>query len=145
MSMAHALEVRLPLLDHVLIEYVAKLPARLKFGGTPKRLFVSAMADAYPPELLGREKMGFGFPFERWLRREWRPTVEDWLLTQDEATSHLFDQEGLAALWRQFLEGRIRWSRVWAVVTLLQWVRVHLDQQSNHAAPVACHHDTVAV
>src|SRR5207244_6974031 len=74
MSMAHALEVREPLLDHVLVETAARLPGRLKLLpgrlGRSKALLVDALPSGLPPSVLNRKKMGFVFPWERWLRGE---------------------------------------------------------------------------
>src|SRR5262249_45116767 len=68
-SMAHGLEVRVPLLDHRLVEYVTSLQGRLKVGGVaPKRLLVRAMKDALPPEIHERPKQGFVIPYAIWIR-----------------------------------------------------------------------------
>src|SRR5207249_4307934 len=79
MSMAHALEVREPLLDHVLVETVARLPGPLKLMpgrySRTKGLLVDALPTALPQRLLRRRKMGFVFPWERWLRLELKERV----------------------------------------------------------------------
>ncbi len=80
-SMAHGLETRSPLLDHVLLEWAARIPAEVKMaGGKTKALFKAAMAPYLPAEILRRKKMGFGCPIDQWLRRELKSLAYDTLL-----------------------------------------------------------------
>jgi asparagine synthase (glutamine-hydrolysing) len=80
-SMAHGLETRSPLLDHVLLEWAARIPAEVKMaGGRTKALFKAAMAPYLPREILHRKKMGFGCPIDQWLRGELRDLAHDILL-----------------------------------------------------------------
>ena len=79
-SMAHALEVRAPLVDHVLMERMASLPGRLKLRGFQgKRLLRAAVADLVPAPILSRRKKGFSLPIDRWFRGELRPMARDLL------------------------------------------------------------------
>src|SRR5262249_57335747 len=81
-------ETRSPLLDHILLEWAARLPADIKMkGGTTKALFKAAMAPFLPAEILHRKKMGFGVPLERWFRHELRDMAHDTLLGE-RARSH---------------------------------------------------------
>jgi len=79
MSMAHGLESRVPLLDHRVVEFLATVPANLKFeGGNPKHLLKSTFRDLLPPEISNRrDKMGFPVPLKEWFRGEMRPMVMD--------------------------------------------------------------------
>lgn len=71
MSMYHSIEVRVPFLDHKLVEYIGSLPSEIKIGGTVnKPLLVESVRNLLPPEIFTRPKMGFTFPFEKWLREE---------------------------------------------------------------------------
>jgi asparagine synthase (glutamine-hydrolysing) len=71
MSMAHALEVRSPFLDHRLVEFAGRVPARLHSRGRHgKRLLKLAMAADLPPEVVNRPKRGFGVPLDSWFRKE---------------------------------------------------------------------------
>jgi asparagine synthase (glutamine-hydrolysing) len=121
MSMAHSLEVRAPFLDHRLVEFVASLPAPLKFAGQPKGLMLRALGSRLPGEVTNRPKQGFTFPFDQWLRNELRATAEDTLLGCDHRD--VFNRNALAELWRQFLDRRVHWSRIWALMTLDNWLR----------------------
>ncbi len=90
MSMANSLEVRCPLLDHVLAETAAALPHRWKVrNGRGKDIFIRAVQDRLPAELLNRPKKGFGVPLRHWFRGPLRPMVRDLL------TSRRFVERGM--------------------------------------------------
>ena len=81
-SMQNSLEVRCPLVDHVLIEFAATVPSELKMRGfRGKWLFRKALRDLLPHNILYRQKRGFGIPHARWLRGELRPLLHDTLLS----------------------------------------------------------------
>src|SRR3989338_2778743 len=76
MSMAHGLEVRVPFLDHAIVEFAAGLPAALSLrGGRTKTVARRALQGLVPPDILGRPKKGFGMPIAEWLRGSLRPRV----------------------------------------------------------------------
>ncbi|MFZ5553379.1 MAG: asparagine synthase (glutamine-hydrolyzing), partial [Bacteroidota bacterium] len=77
MSMAHALEVREPFLDHQLVEYVMGIKSSFKFPHTPKKLLVDAMGDLLPSEIVNRPKMGFTLPWKEWMKNELRGFCEE--------------------------------------------------------------------
>jgi asparagine synthase (glutamine-hydrolysing) len=82
-SMANSLEARSPFLDHVLMEFVAKLPAGYKIKGFVKKYILKkAIKDLIPPENIHRKKMGFGVPVGEWFRGELRGFLQDTLLSQ---------------------------------------------------------------
>lgn len=128
MSMAHALEVRVPLLDHVLMEYVIGLPDWHKqSNGTPKRLLVQSLAGLLPDSIVRRPKQGFVFPFEVWMRGELRAFCAARLGPQHLGARGIFQPDRLQQLWEAFLDGRpdVSWSRIWLLVVLEEW----LDRQ----------------
>jgi len=80
MSMANSLEVRCPLLDHVLAEYAARIPHAWKIrNGKGKQVLIKAIGDRLPPELLNRPKQGFGVPIAEWFRGPLREFAWDHL------------------------------------------------------------------
>jgi asparagine synthase (glutamine-hydrolysing) len=92
MSMANSLEVRSPLLDHVLAEYAMTIPFRWKMkDGKGKRILLKALGDRLPPELLTLPKKGFGVPLASWFRGSLRSFVWDHL------TSPSFLQRGIVS------------------------------------------------
>jgi asparagine synthase (glutamine-hydrolysing) len=119
MSMAHSLEVRVPFLDHRLVEFIATVPASVKFAAPPKGLLRKLMKTRLPPEIVSRPKFGFTFPIERWLKIEWRETAE--AVFEKPGPDGLINRVGAASLWREFLNGRSHWSQVWALVVLQRW------------------------
>ena len=76
MSMAHGLEVRVPLIDHVLAKRMLSMPGSMKLDSqTPKPLLVRALGGTLPRQIVHRPKRGFTLPFEHWLRQELRPEI----------------------------------------------------------------------
>jgi asparagine synthase (glutamine-hydrolysing) len=118
MSMAHGLEVRVPLLDQRLAELALGLPAAVKRAGVgPKPLLAAAVGDLLPPLVRERrDKRGFTLPFERWLRGPLLPQ-----LNALAAEPRLLRPGALAAARRGFETGRLHWSRLWALVALEGW------------------------
>lgn len=107
MSMAHSLEVRCPLLDHVLGEFAASLPTEWKMrGGQGKRILIDALSDRLPPELLTRKKMGFGMPLSHWFRTSLREFLRDHLLSKSFLNRGFVDPVFLTALMDEHESGR---------------------------------------
>jgi asparagine synthase (glutamine-hydrolysing) len=131
MSMAHALEVREPLLDHVLVETAARLSGRLKLApgrcGASKALLVDALPVELPRSVLNRPKMGFVFPWERWLRHELQGLAAEVFADRDAARAAGLDAAAVWQLWADFLAARpgVRYSDVLCLLHLLHWVRQH--------------------
>jgi asparagine synthase (glutamine-hydrolysing) len=123
MSMAHALEVRVPLLDHVLVEYVMGLPdAHKQPHGTPKRLLVESLQGLLPDDIVHRPKQGFSLPFDVWMRDHLRGFCESRLGAL--AGRDIFQPRAVRELWSAFLNGRrdASWSRLWVLVVLEDWL-----------------------
>ncbi len=128
MSMAVSLEVRAPFADHQVVEAALGIPAGKRCRGIPHKPFLRHLARAaLGPGYPERRKQGFLFPFERWLRHpDSRAGVRD-CLTGDAALATGLVPGELAALSARFFsgEGRIPWSRIWAIHCLLSWCRIH--------------------
>jgi asparagine synthase (glutamine-hydrolysing) len=123
MSMAHPLEVRVPFMDHKLVEHMFSMPAKLKkLTATPKSLLVNSMQPALPDSIVKRKKMGFTLPFEPWMRGAMKPEMESVLLTSVKPLESLISQGTIEKIWQQFLAGKISWSRPWALYVLKRWV-----------------------
>ncbi len=137
-SMAHGLETRSPLLDHVLLEWAARIPAEIKMkGGTTKALFKAAMAPFLPREILHRKKMGFGVPLERWFRRELRELAHDTLLGQPARERGIMRPDYVRRLLDEHGAGtRNHHTRLWALLMLELWFRSWIDDAAEAAAPV---------
>jgi asparagine synthase (glutamine-hydrolysing) len=125
MSMAHALEARVPLLDHKLVEYLMGVPDEFKRpNGTPKSLLVESLVNMLPREAIHRPKQGFTLPFANWMRGELRRFCEERLCTERIAARGIFDPGEIDKLWRAFLSGSssVSWSRLWVLVALEEWL-----------------------
>ncbi len=119
MSMAHSLEVRVPFLDHPLVEFAARLPGRVRVDGhPPKWLLTRALGDRLPAGV-GRVKRGFTFPIGEWMAGPLRRQVDETL--GDGAG--LFRPEAVARLRARVDAGHSHWSRLWALVVLARWLR----------------------
>ena len=123
MSMAHGLEVRVPLIDHHLAETLLAISGTAKLSDTtPKPLLVGALGGALPNEIVHRKKRGFTLPFEHWLRDELRAEVEAGLARIPKGPLRsLLKPEGVERVWREFQEGKTSWSRPWSLYVLQRW------------------------
>ena len=129
MSMAHGLEVRVPLIDHRLARRVLAVPGSRKLdSGTPKPLLVRALGGQLPEKIVHRQKQGFTLPFEHWLRDALRPRVEESLRQiGDGVLGTLISERAVRGVWDDFLQGRTSWSRPWSLYVLQTWCRQHLS------------------
>jgi asparagine synthase (glutamine-hydrolysing) len=104
-SMASSLELRVPLLDHKLVESVAALPGRWKFDpARPKSVLLDAVGPRLPAQVATMPKRGFTFPWEAWLRGTLKPTAEKYLINGEVWGTLGFDPQGPARLWKRFEE-----------------------------------------
>ena len=128
MSMAHALEVRVPFLDHHLVLEAMATPDDQKWPHTPKQLLTDAIPDLLPDEVIHRPKMGFVLPWEQWMKRDLKATCEGGL-------AYLSGIDGISKreidrIWMAFLKGDARWtfSRLWTLVVLGHWMKENAIQ-----------------
>jgi asparagine synthase (glutamine-hydrolysing) len=124
-SMAHALEVRVPLLDHRLVEWVSGLPADFKLRDREgKYLFKKALERYLPEDVLYRPKMGFAVPLARWFRGPLRARLRESLLGPQLAESGLFDIPYLRTLLDQHQAGlRDHSAGLWSLLMFESFLR----------------------
>jgi asparagine synthase (glutamine-hydrolysing) len=124
-SMAHSLEVREPLMDHELLQWLARLPRDFKVRGDEgKWLLKSAFASQLPHDLLYRRKQGFAVPLAEWFRGPLRARVRATLLGDGLVQTGLFDRAGLAALLAQHESGRVdRSAPIWSLLMFDAFLR----------------------
>jgi asparagine synthase (glutamine-hydrolysing) len=134
MSMAASIEARVPLLDHPLVEWAARLPDRMKVRGLEGKVLLKRLAREWlPREIVDRPKVGFTVPLSPWFRGPLRPLVEDTLLSPACLGRGIFEPEVLRGYVRDHVEGRRDRAReLWTLLTLELWHRAYIDQ-----APVA--------
>jgi asparagine synthase (glutamine-hydrolysing) len=127
MSMAHGLEVRVPLIDHRFAEKLFALPGAWKMDATtPKPLLVGALQGTLPDAVVHRPKLGFTLPFEHWLRDELRSAVKGTLQkTAEGPLASVLDSKAVGEVWADFGRGTTSWSRPWSLFVLERWCEMH--------------------
>jgi asparagine synthase (glutamine-hydrolysing) len=132
-SMAHSLEVREPLMDHPLVEWLASLPSSLKVRGNEgKWLLKKAMEPRLPRDLLYRPKMGFAVPLSRWFRGPLRERVRTALLGERLADTGFFEQKYLRELVDQHQSGLRDYSApLWTLLMFDAFLRNVVDRQDE--------------
>jgi|Deesub1362B_J571_1020462.scaffolds.fasta_scaffold00706_5 asparagine synthase (glutamine-hydrolysing) len=131
-SMAHSLEARSPLLDHELMEFVAKLPQEMKLKrGRTKVILKELFKNLLPPEVIERKKMGFGVPLEHWFRGELREMVYDLLLDRRSIERGYFRKEFIHQMLDEHVSGRWNWQyQIYNLLMLELWHREFIDNSS---------------
>jgi asparagine synthase (glutamine-hydrolysing) len=134
-SMAHALEVRSPLLDVNFVEFVAQLPTHLKLHrGTSKVLLRRALQAKLPPEILARPKKGFGIPIAEWFKGPLREFIHDLLSPSRIQRDGLFDAGAVAGLLRGHMEGTADYRKeLWSLAMFHLWIDHWLAGESLRA------------
>jgi len=127
-SMAVGLEVRVPLLDHVLAETIAGIdPARRFAPPCTKQLLRDAALARLDPAIFDRPKAGFVLPIDTWARQRLQPEMEALFADPQLTRQTGLRGDAIQTLWRSFVARRpgMYWSRVWAIYVLLSWCQTH--------------------
>lgn len=132
MSMAHSLEVRVPLLDRRLVELMMPLPSSLKIRGlTLKYLMKRVASRVLPPEIVRRRKEGFHVPIPRWIKTDLRDMIADTLSPAAIEAQGLFDAQVVGAMLEAHWSGRRDHSRnIWNLLMFALWY------ERWHKAPI---------
>jgi len=133
-SMLHSLEVRVPFLDHPLIELMAQIPARHKLTlWTKKALFKRAFRPLLPPSILERKKLGFSVPLALWLRSELKPLMTDVLSDASVKAVGYLEQREVQRLVSEHLSGAANHeSKLWALINLVLWEQQRKGSRTCH-------------
>lgn len=136
-SMAHSLEVRVPILDHEAVEFAGRVPVGWKLNGRRhKYLFKEAMRASLPAEVLDGPKRGFEVPLAVWFRGELAPLVES--LAEREAVAASFRPEAVRALVREHRRGVADHSvALWSLLMFDRWADRYLKAAAQPAMGVA--------
>lgn len=113
-GMAHSLEIRVPLIDHKIVELVFQTLPEVVLDCGPKALLVGALPAALPVACTERPKMGFTFPFGAWMKGPWKGILE----FAEDAPGGVLVQSELRKLWSGYLNGSVHWSRPWSTLVL---------------------------
>ena len=129
MSMAASIESRVPFLDHVLVEFTARIPTRYSIQGlSGKHILKSAVEDLLPHSIVHRRKMGFPTPWACWLAGPQMDDLENLLLQSRTLERGLIKSDAVRGLFAEHRQGRRdNGDRIWRLVNLETWQRVFLD------------------
>ncbi len=130
LTMANSLEARVPLLDHKLVEFAAKLPVRLKLKGSIRKYLLKKVASRWlPDEIIHRKKEGFTIPLDHWLRHEMRPLMRDTLSRDALQRRNLFDTNYVERLVREHESGFAdHGALLWGLMSVEIWHEQFIDR-----------------
>ena len=125
MSMAHSLEVRPPFLDHRIVDFAARLPAKLKIKGkTTKRVLRELVSKKLPSEIMNRPKEGLDIPAHEWLRGPLRPLVMETLGAESVRQTGLFSPAAIQSILDRHMSRKINLGyHIWGLLTLHLWAK----------------------
>jgi asparagine synthase (glutamine-hydrolysing) len=128
MSMAHSLEVRVPFLDHELLEFAARIPPRFKLRHWERKyLLKRAVVDLLPADIFKRRKMGFSPPLTVWFRTELRDFVEDVLSERAVRDVGVFRYEAVRSILDGHFSRRANYdNQIWSLITFMTWYRDYI-------------------
>jgi asparagine synthase (glutamine-hydrolysing) len=128
MTMANSLELRVPLLDHRLLEFAASLPPQYKLNGfTLKYIWKKALSKRVPDTILRRRKAGFPVPYESWLRNDFRDRIRAILTDRKTIQRGYFQKTAVEKLINANNEHGAYSKEIFSLVTLELWHRMFLD------------------
>jgi len=129
MSMAHSLEVRVPWLDHKLVEFACAIPEDVKLkNGRTKHLLKESLEDILPEETINRRKQCFEFPLGYWLRHQLKPVVDSVLSRESVEARGLFRYQAVRRIYEDFMTGREPdFVPIWMFTVLELWIRRYMD------------------
>lgn len=123
-GMAASIEIRLPLVDPVVVDCVSRLPDEIRYQPVGRKaLLRRAGLQELDPVLFERPKSGFVLPFDRWIRQGLGPAIDEQLRDARATEAIGLDGTAVGRLWEAFREGApgLYWSRIWALFVLLRW------------------------
>ena len=138
-TMAHGLEGRSPLLDHHVMEYAARLPARFKVRGGEKKWLLRQLArKRLPPSLVNLPKKGFGVPIDHWFRGELQGFARDVLLGATAAGRGYYQMPFVRRMLDEHAAGVVEWhAQLWTLLMLELWLQMYVDQVPTAPARLA--------
>jgi len=132
-SMAHSLEVRVPFLDHKLLEFAARIPPRYKIKGMRlKHVLKQSVADLLPDGFLERRKMGFSAPIAVWCRNELREFSEDTLSRSAIERAGVFKYSAVRRILDDHFERRANNdNQIWALISFTRWYDEYISSSAS--------------
>jgi asparagine synthase (glutamine-hydrolysing) len=132
MTMANSLELRVPLLDHLVLEFAAGLPVHFKLKGwTTKHILKEAFKDSIPREVIKRRKAGLPVPLRRWMRNDLGDFVREVLLSGRSISRGYFQKSAIERLLQRNAVGGGLMKEVFSLLTLELWHAEFLDSETT--------------
>ena len=127
MSMAHSLEVRVPFVDHLLVEHILPVAGQRKMDGRqPKPLLAGSVGDLLPTKVATGSKRTFTFPFQLWLQQDLSGTIGQRLQSPSDELARWLNPVMIANVWEDFEHGFTNWARPWALYIIDKWICLNL-------------------
>jgi asparagine synthase (glutamine-hydrolysing) len=128
MTMANSIELRVPLLDHKVLEFAASLPSNFKLNGlTTKFILKKALSERIPKEIRNRKKTGFPVPYESWLRTDLKDLVWNVLMDGRTTDRGYFSKAAIEGLLRANSNGNNCSKDIFSLLSLELWQRTFLE------------------
>jgi len=126
-SMLNSLEVRIPLLDYNVVEYVARIPSGLKYKGRTSKYLLKQLAKQHIPEIItNRPKKGFGIPIAKWIKGEMKQIFEETIYGYNDSNG-FFNRDYLCKLLENHLNNNIDNRKLlWTLFVFIKWSEKHL-------------------
>ncbi|MFC1850794.1 asparagine synthase (glutamine-hydrolyzing) [candidate division CSSED10-310 bacterium] len=135
-SMANSLEVRVPLLDHLLVETAARVPSELKLRGNEEKFILrQALSHLLPTDITARRKKGFIFPMGSWMRHELKPVINSCLSKEATTRRGVFNPDVAEYLRQGFYAGKQPFFKIWNLAVFELWCRLVLDRKKGWEKP----------
>jgi asparagine synthase (glutamine-hydrolysing) len=133
LSMWHSLEVRVPFLDHKLVEFVATIPSKYKLKGWGKKyILIQALKGVVPEQILRRRKQGFSIPLAGWLRGPLREVAQTYLSPSALKEVGLFNVEAVQGLLKDHNTlVRNHETKIWTLLTFVMWHRLYVQKRPS--------------
>jgi len=137
LSMWHSLEVRVPFLDHKLVEFVATIPSNLKLKGWEKKhILIRSLEQLLPSSILNRRKQGFSIPLDHWLRGPLRDLLRSYLTGSELRELGLFNSSTIEVMLNEHDRGlRNHETQLWTLLIFVLWHRTYMHGGQSHTVP----------
>jgi asparagine synthase (glutamine-hydrolysing) len=137
MTMANSIELRVPLLDHKILEFAASLPQNFKVRGfTTKYIAKEALSDLVPREIIQRKKAGFPGPYEKWFRQDLKDWVRDLLLDTKTTARGYFQKSAVERMLSEDSTSGGYSKEIFDLTVLELWHRQFVDKaQPSQSSP----------
>lgn len=129
MSMMHSLEVRVPFLDHDLVEFMATVPSKFKISYFRKKYILKMAFQGFlPDQIMNRKKMGFSLPISVWLRNELQPFITNEISKKNIDRTGYFNWNYVEKLLNTHYSGKQNYSsKIWAILIFILWHRMYIE------------------